>query len=553
MPAVIEPDAPTVIVVGAGFSGLYAIHRLRAIGIEPRVFEAGDDIGGTWHWNRYPGARCDVGSLDYSYSFSPDLDQEWDWSEKYATQPEILRYIHHVADRFDLRRSITLNTRVIRAEWDSTDNDWIVSTDDGEAHRARFLLLAPGALSKPNAPNFPGIDRFGGPIYHTAAWPREGVDFTGQSVGVIGTGSSGIQTIPLIAEQARALTVFQRTPVYAMPAGNRALSPEERAAHKAHYPELREGNRHAGFGVVAPDPAPSALAADAGERDALYDERWHAGWLTGLVTAYADILTDRGANETLAEFVRDKIRATVADPRTADLLCPTTFPIGTKRPCLATGYYETFNAPHVSLVDLRATPITAIAEGGIETGDRDYPLDAIVFATGFDAVSGAFQAIDIRGRDGVSLADTWRDGPRSYLGIAVAGFPNMFTVTGPGSPSVFSNMVVSIEQHIDWIADYLHYLWAHGQDVTAASVAAQDDWVRHVAEVGEMTLYPQADSWYMGSNIAGKARTLLAYLGGVGAYRAICDDIKARGYPGFESANIGQQAATAATQNGDLD
>lgn len=540
-----------VAVIGAGMSGMYAIVKLREMGLTHRVFEAGADVGGTWYWNHYPGARCDIGSLDYSYSFSPELEQEWVWSEKYATQSEILSYLNHVAKRFDLRRDVTFNTRVTAAEWDEHKLEWRVETDTGDSVRAQFLIMAPGALSKPNMPRFPGMETFAGPIYHTSAWPHGGVDFSGLTVGVIGTGSSGIQAIPPIADQAKSLTVFQRTAVYAMPAYNRPLDEREVAERKGRYGQAREANRNSGFGVAVPAPEPSALSVAEQQRTAHYEERWHAGDLTGLITAYADLLVDREANETLAAFVRSKIRSIVKDPVTAELLSPNSFPIGTKRPCLATDYYETFNKPHVKLVDLRATPITEITEHGVRTLEQAYSFDALVFATGFDAVTGAFLSVDVRGIGGLSLRDKWADGPRSYLGLAVAGFPNLFTVTGPGSPSVFSNMVVSIEQHIDWITAYMDTLRRRGVRATEATVEAENEWVEHAAEVGATTLYPQADSWYMGANIPGKPRMLLAYIGGVGAYRALCDEVAEKGYPGFRSIAAPGQPKSAGGQTGD--
>jgi cyclohexanone monooxygenase len=526
--------AVDVVVVGAGFAGMYALYRLRKLGYSVRVFEAGDDVGGTWYWNRYPGARCDVDSMSYSYSFSPELEQEWVWSEKYPTQPEILRYANHVADRFDLRRGITFNTRVTAAHWDEKTLQWNVVTAAGETVQARFVIMATGCLSKPKMLDIPGADRFEGSTYHTSSWPHEGVDFTGKVVGVIGTGSSGIQSIPLIAKQAKDLTVFQRTAVYTLPALNRPLEEEEVRTRKADYRKYRQAQRDSYFGVpVDTPPGASALSVSEQERNTVYERHWGAGTLMAMFMSYNDLLRDRKANETAAEFARSKIRSIVRDPKTAELLSPRTFPFGAKRLCLDTDYYKTFNEPHVHLVDLRTTPLVEVTAKGVRTTEREYPLDALVFATGFDALTGALLAIDIRGVGGLPLREKWAAGPRAYLGIGVAGFPNLFTVTGPSSPSVLSNVIVSIEQHVDWIVDCLVMLQQRGARGIEATEEAADTWARHVADVGGQTLYTEADSWYMGANVPGKPRVLLAYLGGVDVYRGICDQVVAKGYEGF--------------------
>ena len=528
-----EPQLADAVIVGAGFSGLYQLYRLREVGLTTRVFEAGDDVGGTWYWNRYPGARCDIQSLSYSYGFSPELEQEWDWSEKYPTQPEVLRYLNHVADRFDLRRDITFSTRVVAAHWDDAAGRWLVSTDTGEEVSAQFLIMATGCLSTSKLPEVPGLERYQGRTHHTARWGKEEIRFDGVRVGVIGTGSSGIQSIPIIAEQAAELTVFQRTPNFSVPAGNRPLDPAEVAERKASYREFRQLQRTSGYGVPAEPPTELALSVTPEERAVAYEAGWARGEIVGLLSCYADTLIDPAANETAAEFARAKIRAKVRDPQVADLLSPRTFPIGTKRICLDTGYYETYNRPNVHLVDLRATPLTEFTESGLRTSVAEYEFDAIVFATGFDAMTGALSAVDIRGRDGILLADEWRAGPRTYLGISVAGFPNLFTITGPLSPSVLTNMVVSIEQHVEWISDCIAHLRANGLGVIEATPEAEAGWVQHVAEVGAMTLFPRADSWYMGANVPGKARYFLPYVGGVGPYREVCDGVTAAGYQGF--------------------
>jgi cation diffusion facilitator CzcD-associated flavoprotein CzcO len=521
------------VVVGAGIAGLYQLHKLRELGVSTRVFEAGDGVGGTWYWNRYPGARCDVESLSYSYSFSPELEQEWNWTERYPTQPELLRYVNHVADRFDLRKDITFSTRVVAAVYDDTTQRWRVDTDTGETVDARFLIMATGCLSRSKLPEVPGLERFQGRTFHTGHWPHDGADLTGMRVGIIGTGSSAVQSIPIIAEQAADLTVFQRTPAYSIAALNRPLQQSELDERKAGYRAWREAQRTSGFGVPIELPTRSALEVSEEERSAKYEAGWQKGTLVSILAGYTDTLTDREANETAAEFVRQKIRERVHDPETAETLSPRSYPFGTKRPCLDTGYYETFNKPHVHLVDLRKTPLAELTERGVRTSEQEYEFDAIVFATGFDAMTGALTAIDIRGTGGLALREKWAEGPRSYLGLAVAGFPNLFTITGPSSPSVLSNMIVSIEQHVDWITDCVAFLRERGVAAIEATAEAENAWVAHVEEAGNATLYPTADSWYMGSNVPGKPRIFMAYIGGVGVYRQLCDGVAAKGYEGF--------------------
>jgi len=521
------------IVVGAGVAGLYQLHRLREMGLSVKVLEAADGVGGTWYWNRYPGARCDVESMSYSYSFSPELEQEWTWSEKYPTQPEILHYLNHVADRFDLRKDIQFETRVTSAHYDEDAHRWQVLTASGDVLSTQFLIMATGCLSESKTPEVPGVETFQGPTYHTGHWPHKGVDFTGLRVGVIGTGSSGIQSIPLIAQQASDLTVFQRTPNFSMPASNRPLTDDEIATMKARYREWREAQRTSGFGVPVEAATQSALEVEEAERNERYQAGWDRGNLVAIIGAYTDTIVDKAANETAAEFIRAKIRDVVHDPELAETLSPRSFPFGTKRPCLDTGYYQTFNQPHVHLVDLRKTPLAEVTPKGIRTSEQEYEVDAIVFATGFDAMTGALTAVDIRGRGGLSLKEKWGEGPRTYLGLAIAGFPNLFTITGPLSPSVLSNMMVSIEQHVDWVSDLIASMRERGVDEVEATGEAEDGWVEHVAEVGSQTLFPAADSWYMGSNVPGKARVFMAYIGGVGTYREQCDAIAAKGYEGF--------------------
>ena len=520
------------VIVGAGFAGLYMLYRLRGLGLSVRVFEAGKGVGGTWYWNRYPGARCDVESMDYSYSFSDELQQEWRWTERYASQPEILKYINHVADRFDLRRDITLETRVTAAIFDESTSRWAIRTDRGEEVSAQFCIMATGCLSTAQVPKYPGFETFTGKWYHTGNWPHEGVDFTGQRVGVIGTGSSAIQSIPIIARQAARLFVFQRTPNFSAPAHNAPLDPEFERSVKASYAEYRRQARESRIGFVVERSEESALALDADARRREYEKRWARGGL-GFTATFADLLTSQDANDTAAEFCRAKIRATVRDPNVAEALSPRHYPVGTKRMCVDTGYYATFNRDNVTLVDIRQAPIEAITPRGLRTRDAAYELDSLVFATGFDAMTGALLNIDIRGRSGRTLREKWAAGPRTYLGLAVAGFPNLFAITGPGSPSVLSNMIVSIEQHVDWIADCLAHLRAHGLGTIEATAEAEDAWVAHVNEVGNLTLYPRANSWYMGANVPGKPCIFMPYIGGVGVYRGKCDEVAAKGYEGF--------------------
>jgi cation diffusion facilitator CzcD-associated flavoprotein CzcO len=532
-----------VVVVGAGFAGLYAHHRLRPLGLTVQGFEAAADVGGTWWWNRYPGARCDVESMDYCYSFSPDLEQEWTWTERYATQPEILSYADHVAARFDLRRDIQFGTRVTAASWDETAQRWELVTDRADHVSARFLLMAVGCLSAAKQPEVDGIETFRGRTFHTGRWPHEGVDFTGLRVGVIGTGSSGIQSIPLIARQAAHLTVFQRTPNFTMPAKNAPLDAEAVRARKASYREHRQRMRQSRAGVVVAVPEDSALSVDADTREARYEAAWESGTLYGMVAAFTDLLFDRDANETAASFVRARIQDTVDDPDVAERLSPRAHAFGTKRPCLDSGYYATYNRDNVTLVDVRATPIVEITPAGIRTSSGEFELDSIVFATGFDAMTGPLLAPEITGLGGMKLRDKWAAGPRTYLGLATAGFPNLFTITGPGSPSVLVNMMVAIEQHVDWIADCISYLRDHDVAAIDPTLDAEDAWVDHVNDVANHTLFPTANSWYMGANVPGKPRVFMPYIGGLPRYTQTCEEVAADDYRGFTLTKVPARAS----------
>jgi cyclohexanone monooxygenase len=511
------------------------VHAFRTAGLTVKAFEAGNGIGGTWFWNSYPGARCDVESKDYSYSFDPELEQEWSWSERYPAQPEILRYLNHVADKFSLWPLIQLNTRVTSATWDAQVQRWTIATDKNETVTARFLVPAVGCLSQFQVPDLPGLETFAGPQYHTARWPKEGADFAGQRVGLIGTGSTGIQIAPEIARQAAQLYVFQRTPNFAVPNRNRPWQEQEERAFKADYPAYRREARESFLGVPVPGTGRPILEEPAEAVRRHLTERWEAGGGMPFLGAYTDVLVDRDANEVVAEFMRDRIRETVKDQATAELLCPRTYPVGSKRLCQSDEYYAMFNEPNVTLVDIRDAPFESVSPTALKTTAAEYELDALVFATGFDALTGALFAMDITGTGGVSLRDAWADGPKTYLGVAAPGFPNMFIVTGPGSPSVFSNMVLSIEQHVEWIRDFIVALAndGDGQAIAEATEEAQDEWMAHVSDVAYSTLFPQADSWYVGANIPGKPRVFTPYLGGCGPYRAKCDEVATSGYRGF--------------------
>jgi cyclohexanone monooxygenase len=531
-----------LLIVGAGFGGLYMLHTARQRGLKARVIEAADGVGGTWYHNRYPGARVDIQSLEYSFGFDDALQQEWSWSERYAAQPELLAYANHVADRYRLRDGIDLNTRLVGAEWDEAAQCWQARADDGRTWSARHLVLATGPLSTPSTPDFPGIADFQGRVLHTARWPKDAVDLRGQRVGVIGTGSSGVQTITTIAPEVAQLTVFQRTPSYAVPAHNGPLDRALEARIKADYPGFRERNRAmmGGFGSLLPPNRFSAFSVSAEERERMFEERWQIGGF-GLLGTFSDLIVNPEANELAGEFVRNKIRQAVHDPATAAALCPT-HPIGCKRLCVDTGYYATFNRPNVRLVDLQTAPIERFTAGGLVTGGEEHALDTIVLATGFDAMTGTLLRLDLRGRGGLRLQDKWHAGPLNYLGLCVAGFPNLFNISGPGATAAFTNVIVAIEHQVQWIADTLDMLRERGIGAIEATPDAEADWVAHVNAVAGRTIYLNCNSWYLGANIPGKPRMFMP-LFGFPAYVQRCAEVQQQGFAGF--ALTAQAPATA--------
>ncbi len=524
-----------VAVVGAGFAGLYLLHRLRKAGFSAVVLEEAGDVGGTWYWNRYPGARCDIQTIDYSYTFDPELETAWKWSEKYATQPEILRYLGFVADRYDLRRDIRFGTRVTSATWDEAAQRWQIATDKGRKVSCRHYIMATGCLSTPKPPEIDGVKDFKGEVYFTGRWPHDGVKLAGKRVAVIGTGSSGIQAIPLIAEEAAQLTVFQRTPNFALPAHNGAPPADRLAALEGDRAAYREQARMSMTGVPYPQQTVVSWQLSDAERRERFEAAWAAGDLVHILTQlWADQGVDADGNKLVADLIREKIRTIVKDPETADALTPHDHPFGAKRPCLDTNYYATYNRPNVALVNLRAEPIKAITATGIITDKRSFDVDVIVFATGFDAMTGAIMAVHpVTGRGGKSLSNVWAGGPQTYLGLTVAGFPNFFMITGPGSPSVLSNMAVSIEQHVDWVVERLAALREAGFTTMEATDTAQAGWAQHMADCSMLTLHRLANTWYTGANVPGKAQGVMPYTGGVGPYRSICNEVVARGMLGF--------------------
>lgn len=525
----IETD---VVVVGAGFGGIYALHKFRGLGFSVQGFEIADDVGGTWYWNRYPGARCDVESMDYSFSFDEALQQEWTWTERYAAQPEIQAYIAHVADRFDLRPLIQFETKVDAAIWDETAGRWTITTDHGQRYSARFVILATGSLSTPKEPDIAGLSDFAGEVLFTSNWPKNSVTIAGKRVGVIGTGSSAIQAIPLLAGEAEHLTVFQRTPNFSMPARNRPLTPDQLSKVKSDYAEHRRKTRASRAGVIAYGTEKSAHEVGDEARTACFEEAWNRGG-SGFPSTFTDIMRDPAANDYAAQFVRGKIAELVSDPETAEILSPRDYPLGAKRVALDTNYYQTFNKANVTVKDLRKNPLRRIVAAGVETSDGVTPLDTLVLATGFDAMTGSFLRVGLRGVEGKTLREHWSAGPRTYLGLMAHGFPNLFLVAGPGSPSVLSNMVLSIEQHVEWIADCILSLQCQGKHRIEAEAEAEEGWVSRLNNIASGTLFMKGNSWYLGANVPGKPRVFMPFLGGISEYRRLCDEAVSNNYKGF--------------------
>ncbi|MCY4434504.1 MAG: NAD(P)/FAD-dependent oxidoreductase [bacterium] len=528
-----EPDFD-VVIIGAGAAGLYALHRLRGLGLSAKVFEKGDGVGGTWYWNRYPGARCDVESWDYCYTFSEELEQEWEWTERFPTQPELERYFNHVADRFDLRRDIEFDTRVEQARFDEGDNHWLVTTSKGATVSARFLISAAGCLSEVNTPRFEGANTFEGQQIHTARWPKDGIDVTGMRVGVIGTGSTGVQAIPQLAKQADHLFVFQRTPQFAIPARNRPLDEDTLEELKHNYRERWALKRESptGMGRLRPKVS-SALEVDEATRTRLLENSWALGG-PGFARTFDDVMTNTESNQLTAQFVRDKIKDKVENPDAAESLLEIDHPLGARRLIVEIGYFETYNRPNVTLVDVAASPIEKITPQGLRTADgSSYDLDLIVYATGFDGMTGALLAMDIQGIGGLPLREKWANGAGAYLGLVASEFPNLFMITGPGSPAVYSNVIFSIEQHVDWIADCLAHMLDHDLDRIDSDPKAEAEWTRQVHEIAAQSIVGKTDSWWTGANIDGKPKGVTFYLGGTNTYAAICDQIAANGYEGF--------------------
>jgi len=528
-----NPTEFDAVVVGAGFSGIYMVHRLTEMGLSVAAFEAADGVGGTWFWNRYPGARCDCISMEYAYTFSPQLIEKWDWSERYPSQPEILRYLEFVADELDVEKHFRFRTRVESAFYDDHTDRWTVTTDTGNTVVTKYFVTAVGCLSTSQTPDFPGLEKFGGATYHTADWPKGGVDFTGKKVGVIGTGSSGVQVIPLVAEQAAKLTVFQRTPAFSLDCGNRPLTDAERREFKENIETFKAISKTTPSGQFTDTLEVSALDHTHEERWAVYEERWKRHRAIDLIQAYPDLFSNREANETIAEFFRSKIRAVVQDPDLAEQLSPRTYPLGAKRITLDTKYFQTYNRDNVELVSLRETPLEEFTEKGIRAGEIEHELDAVVLATGFDAITGPLLKMDIRGVGGQTLNEKWQDGPVTYLGVAVDGFPNMFMLTGPGSPNVLTNVVCAIEQHVEWVGECITYLEECGARRFEALEPSTHEWTQLNNELAAQTLYPEGNSWYTGANVPGKPQVIMSYVGGLNTYREICDDVAAHSYRGF--------------------
>ena len=528
-------DLYDAVVVGAGVAGLYQLHRLREKGLKVKSFDAASNVGGTWYWNCYPGARVDSQSYIYQYWFSDDLIKEWDWSERFPAQPETERYLNFVADKFSLRKDIQFNTRVTSADWDDEGQHWIVRTDKGDEVRTQFLISCTGMLSAPKVPPFPGHEKFVGQIVHTARYPREGLDFTNKKVGVVGTGATGIQVIQTIAKEVDELTIFQRTAQYGVPMRNYKFDDKERAHWRNKAQELKERVHHTftGFDFDLDNGSWHDHTKEA--RREILEKYWADGSLAMWTGTFPEILVEEQANAEVSEFAREKIRARINDPAIADIVVPTEYGFGTYRVPLESGFYDVFNRDNVTVVDVKAAPIECLTKTGLKTTDNEYELDIVILATGFDAGTGSLSQMNIHGHDGRSLSDEWRRDIRSTLGLQVAGYPNLFTVAGPLAPSTaFCNMTTCLQQQVDWVTDCITYLHDNGSASIEPTVEKQDEWVQHHDETANATLMVKTNSWYTGSNIEGKPRRLLSYIGGVGNYRRICDEVKDSGYQGFK-------------------
>ena len=522
-----------VLIVGAGFGGMYMLFKLRELGLKALIVEAGKGVGGTWYWNRYPGARCDVESIEYSYSFSEELQQEWNWSSRYSTQGEILKYANHVADRFDLRKDIKFNQRVVSSVFKEDLNKWYISTSSGDNYLAQYCIMATGTLSSVKEISFNGLDSYKGDWYVTGNWPHQKIDFAGKKVGIIGTGSSAVQAIPVIAKDAKHLTVFQRTANYSIPAKNRKLTDQEVKKVKSNYSSIRDEAKNARAGIASTVyGTKNVFDVSDEERNREFQKKWDYGG-TDFNSAFMDIGFDERANDEAANFVRSKIKEIVKAPATAELLSPKTT-IACKRLCADTDYFETYNKSNVDLIDINKTPIESLTANGLITSKDQFSFDIIIFATGFDAMTGALTSIDIIGKNGVNLADKWKEGPKSYLGLCIEGFPNMFTITGPGSPSVLGNMMVAIEQHVEWIIDCIKHMNANDKKEIEAELTAENEWMDLVEIIASSTLRDTCNSWYVGANVPGKKRVFMPYAGGYQTYREKCDEIAKTNYEGFK-------------------
>ncbi|QJY46075.1 flavin-containing monooxygenase [Pseudonocardia broussonetiae] len=546
-------EAPTtdldLAIIGAGFSGLYAMHKARDVmGLNVQGFEAGGGVGGTWYWNRYPGARCDIESIYYSYSFDDEIAKKWRWSEKFAGQPEILAYLEHVADKLDLRRGFAFDTRIVSTVWNEAAGHWTLTSEDGASTTARFVIAGTGPLSIPKENEFPGLAHYTGEVHRTGKWPHEGVDFAGKRVAVIGTGATAIQAIPRIAEQAGTLTVFQRTPNFAAPLDNGPLDPTELDDVIANYAQVRENSRNRFIGADYPLPEhPSALGVSDDERKRVYDKYYVGGGFRMITSTFGDLMFSAEANETVSEYLRERIRERVKDPKTAEILSPRNHFYATKRPPFETGYYEAYNRENVSLVDLRATPIEDITERGIRTTDAEYEFDVLVLATGFDAFTGPLLQLGLVGRDGVRLSDYWADGPHTYLGIAITGFPNLFMPMGPQSVCIHINNPPGIEDHVDFALRAIAAATERGTTALEPTIEATDQWNSYIWGIADSTLMTKVESWYMGSNVPGKPRAPLFFAGGAVLYRAIFAQVEGNGFAGFAFDGAAEAIPTLTT------